>query len=211
MSARAIEMTGKRFGRLTVVARAPRRLPSRTTRWDCRCDCGNTANVDGSMLRSGATRSCGCLASELMRSGYRRTHGRSCASSLHRPHRRQRKLRAGQLSLVDDSRTGSEQEERSLEPISRYRNSRSTGARRGTDIDLQENEHPSGHRLQRPATEILDGHHVTSPSIFARLVMPSVVVSLAALIALVAAGQWLFAMWALCSTLASALVTRWLW
>lgn len=29
-------------------------------RWKCKCDCGNITYVDGTMLRSGNTKSCGC-------------------------------------------------------------------------------------------------------------------------------------------------------
>jgi hypothetical protein len=32
--------------------------------WNCVCDCGNSKTVEGSHLRSGATKSCGCLSKE---------------------------------------------------------------------------------------------------------------------------------------------------
>ncbi len=32
--------------------------------WECKCDCGNTHIVASKNLKSGATRSCGCLAKE---------------------------------------------------------------------------------------------------------------------------------------------------
>jgi uncharacterized membrane protein len=54
-----IEMAGKRFGRLTVVSLSER--PSRSTKWICRCDCGGSKVVQGHHLRSGKTRSCGCI------------------------------------------------------------------------------------------------------------------------------------------------------
>lgn len=28
--------------------------------WKCQCDCGNTITIEGSRLRSGNTKSCGC-------------------------------------------------------------------------------------------------------------------------------------------------------
>lgn len=34
------------------------------TAWDCLCDCGETTNVLSENLKSGRTKSCGCLASE---------------------------------------------------------------------------------------------------------------------------------------------------
>lgn len=42
--------------------------------WSCRCECGTLRIVDGSSLKSGRTRSCGCLKKELMKSS-RTTHG----------------------------------------------------------------------------------------------------------------------------------------
>jgi hypothetical protein len=67
-------MLGLTFGRLTVVERAEnyRRL----AQWLCECECGGSAVVRGSSLRSGQTRSCGCLALEHTRSIQREpTHG----------------------------------------------------------------------------------------------------------------------------------------
>jgi hypothetical protein len=61
-SARKLNLTGQRFGRLTVVAEEePHRQRSR---WLCRCDCGNTSVVAVSNLTGGITRSCGCLRSQ---------------------------------------------------------------------------------------------------------------------------------------------------
>ncbi len=54
---------GDVFGRLTVVDAAPFRRRSRA-RWLCRCACGRLVDVDQRDLRSGDTKSCGCLKSE---------------------------------------------------------------------------------------------------------------------------------------------------
>lgn len=52
------------FGRLRVLKQVP---PPRTnTFWRCRCVCGRTVIVTGGNLRSGRSRSCGCLKRELM-------------------------------------------------------------------------------------------------------------------------------------------------
>lgn len=53
------DITGKKFGRLTVVRRAP--SPNRRAFWECLCDCGATTVCPGVDLRSGHTSSCGCL------------------------------------------------------------------------------------------------------------------------------------------------------
>lgn len=53
-------MIGEKYGRLTVV-----RLSHRDGRhrkwWDCVCDCGGSATLHTGNLRSGNTKSCGCL------------------------------------------------------------------------------------------------------------------------------------------------------
>ena len=57
------DMTGRRFGRLTAKEFAGMNYRHSAT-WLCVCDCGNTKIVDGSDLRKGAVRSCGCLDKE---------------------------------------------------------------------------------------------------------------------------------------------------
>lgn len=59
----AEDLTGKKFGKLVVIGRAPN-LPSRPRepRWYCQCDCGSSVKiVRGGHLRSGAIISCGCV------------------------------------------------------------------------------------------------------------------------------------------------------
>jgi len=60
---KAIDLTGKRYGRLTVIKQAGR-AKNGNMRWLCRCDCGNSKVVDGYNLRSGQSESCGCLRKE---------------------------------------------------------------------------------------------------------------------------------------------------
>lgn len=56
-----IDMTGRRFGILTVIGRADTPAQGGELRWVCRCDCGNTVIAKGSHLRGGNYTSCGCL------------------------------------------------------------------------------------------------------------------------------------------------------
>lgn len=56
----SIDLTGQRFGKLTVVGIAGRSNHG-AMRWYCRCDCGNATEVDSNPLRRGKTQSCGCL------------------------------------------------------------------------------------------------------------------------------------------------------
>lgn len=54
-----IDLTGKRFGKITVMRRST--CDSKKPRWDCLCDCGKTMSVLGCSLRDGRTLSCGCF------------------------------------------------------------------------------------------------------------------------------------------------------
>ena len=57
-----MDLTGQQFGKLTVVRRGPDRIAKsgKSVRWECRCECGAQALVDGRHLKNGHTRSCGC-------------------------------------------------------------------------------------------------------------------------------------------------------
>ena len=61
------DLTGQRFGKLMVVSRADDYIKpngNKIVQWRCVCDCGNEVVVRGEYLRSGNTKSCGCLTSE---------------------------------------------------------------------------------------------------------------------------------------------------
>ena len=57
-----IDLTGQRFGRLTVIERKVSNAGFVT--WLCQCDCGNQTIVRGNSLRSGHTTNCGCVRRE---------------------------------------------------------------------------------------------------------------------------------------------------
>lgn len=57
---RFVDLVGKRFGSLVVIERAPQKSKGNTT-WKCRCDCGETRDIQGGALIAGITSSCGCL------------------------------------------------------------------------------------------------------------------------------------------------------
>lgn len=61
-----LDLTGQRFGRLTVVRYSGSDSNYRT-RWECKCDCGNYKIVKTIDLTRGATRSCGCLRKEAVK------------------------------------------------------------------------------------------------------------------------------------------------
>ena len=62
-----IDLTGQRFGKLTVVNRAEDYVSPNNNKmimWRCKCDCGNEVIVQGGCLKNNNTRSCGCLLKE---------------------------------------------------------------------------------------------------------------------------------------------------
>lgn len=58
-----IDIRGQRFGRLVVRQRT-------ANLWLCACDCGNLVTVPTTNLKTGNTRSCGCLRKELSRDAH---------------------------------------------------------------------------------------------------------------------------------------------
>lgn len=64
------DFTGRRFHRLTVVGFVGFREKlncgriKRMAVWRCLCDCGKTADLQGTLIQSGRTKSCGCYRSE---------------------------------------------------------------------------------------------------------------------------------------------------
>jgi very-short-patch-repair endonuclease len=64
-----IDLTGKKFGRLTVIERAVSERPD-TVKWKCACDCGNIKIVSGRDLKSSNTISCGCYKRDVYSKNY---------------------------------------------------------------------------------------------------------------------------------------------
>lgn len=75
-----VNLIGDKYGRLTVVEFV--KLENHKTYWKCVCDCGLTVIAKGNNLRSGNTKSCGCLHREkVAEMGKRNTaHGESHSS-----------------------------------------------------------------------------------------------------------------------------------
>lgn len=68
------DLTGQRFGRLTVIERAESDKWG-VARWRCKCDCGRMIKTRGSDLRDGKTKSCGCFRNERQKVA-NKAHGR---------------------------------------------------------------------------------------------------------------------------------------
>lgn len=61
---RLIDLTNKKFGRLTVIKRDITKQGAQPY-WVCQCECGNVKSIQGAALRSGHTKSCGCLQKDI--------------------------------------------------------------------------------------------------------------------------------------------------
>ena len=62
---KALDLTGKKFGRLTVIKRVENNKWGKA-QWLCRCDCGNETIVRCDYLVQNRTTSCGCYNRELI-------------------------------------------------------------------------------------------------------------------------------------------------
>lgn len=72
-SSPAMDLTGTVYGRLTAIEPTDGRIAAGSVIWLCRCECGNEVMVPTNRLRSGNTRSCGCLFAD----SHFRKHGMS--------------------------------------------------------------------------------------------------------------------------------------
>ncbi len=70
------DITGRRFGRLTVVGRSGYVHNGKHINWRCICDCGNEHYTVAQQLTEAKTKSCGCYLREFT-GALRRTHGLS--------------------------------------------------------------------------------------------------------------------------------------
>lgn len=59
-----IDLTNKKFGKLLVVKELKERGNRGQIKWECQCNCGNKHITSGESLRSGKSKSCGCLRKE---------------------------------------------------------------------------------------------------------------------------------------------------
>lgn len=59
------DLTGQRFSRLVVIGESGERDKHLNVKWLCKCDCGNEILVITGSLKTGNTRSCGCLQDEV--------------------------------------------------------------------------------------------------------------------------------------------------
>lgn len=60
---KVIDLTGQKFGRLTVISRTENSIYNRTS-WVCICDCGKTTIATSHNMKNGDKQSCGCYKKE---------------------------------------------------------------------------------------------------------------------------------------------------
>lgn len=63
---RCVDLTGQKFGKLTVIKRVEDDSEAHI-KWLCECECGNLITTRGTSLKSGITKSCGCLVGDKIR------------------------------------------------------------------------------------------------------------------------------------------------
>ena len=63
---RCVDLTGQKFGKLTVIKRVEDDSEAHI-KWLCECECGNLITTRGTSIRSGITKSCGCLVGDKIR------------------------------------------------------------------------------------------------------------------------------------------------
>jgi hypothetical protein len=71
-------LVGEKYGKLTILHEGEPLLAKNSyaiiRKWVCKCECGNTISVRQDSLRSGNTRSCGCLRKIGVKKGKNNSH-----------------------------------------------------------------------------------------------------------------------------------------
>jgi hypothetical protein len=73
----SIDITGQKYNMLTALYKTGRQTKNKQYFWLCKCDCGNTKEVRIGSIRTGRTKSCGCLSLRAGSNSPNYKHGRS--------------------------------------------------------------------------------------------------------------------------------------
>jgi len=84
-----LDLTKQKFGRLAVIKLVGKDRWG-SSKWLCMCDCGKTKIVYSSNLKSGATKSCGCLHKERLAARVTK-HGHAKIGRKSKPTRKRKK------------------------------------------------------------------------------------------------------------------------
>jgi hypothetical protein len=88
-----IDLTGQTFGRLKILYRHKENARNRGAQWVCLCSCGTERVVHGGSLRSGNTKSCGCLSPDRNREVFTLPPGEASLRARYATYRRTAKLK----------------------------------------------------------------------------------------------------------------------
>ena len=97
-----IDMTGKKFGRLTVIKRSYPNTKGGFANWLCKCECGMEKIIIGNGLRTGNTQSCGCLQKEIAGNQKRLKQGLANMREMIRGYRNGAKRRGLEYNLTEE-------------------------------------------------------------------------------------------------------------
>lgn len=67
--------SGDKYGKLTIIEEIEKHTSiggKITRKFLCKCECGNTKEVDLQSLRDGGTKSCGCLKKQMANRNYKK-------------------------------------------------------------------------------------------------------------------------------------------
>jgi hypothetical protein len=95
------DLTGKKFGRWTAIKQDGRSNAGGVL-WLCRCDCGNKSTVSAWHLRSGKSKSCGCLQRECVAKINKLPEGVAAFNFLFGNYKRGAKRRGFKFELNED-------------------------------------------------------------------------------------------------------------
>ncbi len=138
------DITGTRFGTLTVLKRGPDDNTGKNTRWWCKCVCGNETLLSRTALKS--ARSCGCLSVELSRIN-RTKHGHSRRGFMSREYQTWQGMNQRCDNLTDQWYGG-----RGIRVCERWRNG--SDGRHGFDCFLSDmGPKPTGTEIDRIDTD----------------------------------------------------------
>ena len=92
-----IDLTGQRFGKLTVIE--PATVHTYDTMWKCLCDCGKKRTTGTYALRSGHTKSCGCYQKERAGASHRLPKEQASFNATYSIYRKSAKKRGHNFNL----------------------------------------------------------------------------------------------------------------
>lgn len=96
-------LIGKKFNRLTVLELKSKRVnKSKRTTFLCKCDCGNEKILDGSQVKCGRIKSCGCLQKEKASLFKKKPNGVSYFNKVKRNYIKHAKNRNYSFELSDE-------------------------------------------------------------------------------------------------------------